>query len=193
MSGKKIKLAHRHRAWRYKNLTLTAVGILMGLVLSQSQVFQQTILHLGSLGFVGAFLAGALFVTTFTVATGAVMLSIFAQQYNPLTLGVIAGAGALVSDIVIFRFIKDSLAGELAPLYNHFGGRHLTHLLHTKYFRWTLPVVGAVIMASPLPDELGVSLMGLSKMSTAKFLVVSYLLNSAGIFLVTTSASILSS
>lgn len=193
MSGKKIKLAHHHRAWRYNNLMLTAVGILVSLVLSQSQVFQQTILHLGSLGFVGAFLAGALFVTTFTVATGAVMLSIFAQQYNPVVLGLIAGAGALVSDIVIFRFVKDSLASELAPLYNHFSGRRLTHLLHTKYFRWTLPVVGAVIMASPLPEELGISLMGLSKMSTAKFLVVSYLLNSAGIFLVTTSASILSS
>ena len=53
-----------------------------------------------------------------------------------------------------------------------------------------LPVIGAIIIASPLPDELGVSLMGMSQMKASRFILLSYILNSIGIFLVV-SASLL--
>jgi len=47
-----------------------------------------------------------------------------------------------------------------------------------------LPVTGAVIIASPFPDELGVTLLGLSRVRNIHFLVVTYLLNTIGIFLI---------
>ena len=62
--------------------------------------------------------------------------------------------------------------------------RHIKKLFHSKYFNWMLPIIGAIIIASPFPDELGVSLIGLSKLSTGKFILLSYVLNSIGIFLV---------
>lgn len=169
---------------KYKNLTFLFLSLGIALLLSQYEPFHMFLLNLGNLGYIGAFIAGILFVSTFTVATGAVILLVLAETLSPIEIGIIAGAGAVIGDLTIFRFIKENLLEEIKPLYNRLGGAHLSAVLHTKYFTWTLPVIGALIIASPLPDEIGVSLMGISKMKTYQFLVLSFILNVVGIFLV---------
>lgn len=178
------------KSFRYKNLTLVFLGIIFAFFLSQSGEFHQFLLQIGGFGYFGAFLAGILFVSTFTVAAGAVILFILAEKLSPVEIGLIAGLGAVVGDFTIFRFVKDNLILEIEPIYEKLGGNHLTKILHTKYFSWTFPVFGAIIIASPLPDEIGVSLMGLSKVGTFKFLILSFILNVIGIFLIV-SASVL--
>jgi hypothetical protein len=178
------------KSWKYKNLTVLFTSLLFALILSQLKIFHELLLNLGSWGYVGAFFAGMLFVVSFTAATGAVILFLLAESLSLLEIGLIAGLGAMFGDLTIFRFVKDNLVNELEPLYQRFGGNHLNHVLHSRYFHWTLPLVGALIIASPLPDEVGVSLMGISKMKTYKFIFVSFLLNAIGIFLVI-SASLL--
>ena len=49
-------------------------------------------------------------------------------------------------------------------------------------------VMGAIIIASPFPDEVGISLMGISQLKNWQFLVISFLLNSLGILFVVTIA-----
>jgi len=56
---------------------------------------------------------------------------------------------------------------------------------------WTLPVIGAIIIASPFPDEIGVSLVGISKIKTYQFLLVSFILNAIGIFLVVSASAVI--
>ncbi|MEK7129580.1 MAG: hypothetical protein AAB803_01040 [Patescibacteria group bacterium] len=179
MHRRKKPLRHSHK---HKNLLFLALGIVAAVILSREAGFRSFLLHLGSLGYVGAFISGALFVMTPTIAIGGVSLAILSHQLPLLPLGLMAGAGAVASDLIIFHWVRHhDLAQEVAPLYNHFGGRHLTRLLHTRYFRWSLPVIGALIIASPLPDELGVTLLGISKMGRMNFMVLSFLLNSVGI------------
>ncbi len=176
------------KSFKYKNLTLVFLGIIFAFFLSQSIEFHQFLLQIGGFGYFGAFLAGILFVSTFTVATGAVILFILAEELSPLEIGLIAGLGAVVGDFAIFRFVKDNLISEIEPIYEKLGGNHLTKILHTKYFSWTFPVFGAIIIASPLPDEIGVSLMGISKLSMFKFLILSFILNVIGIFLIVSAS-----
>lgn len=176
------------KSFKYKNLTLAFLGIIFAFFLSKSPEFHQFLLQIGSLGYFGAFLAGILFVSTFTVATGAVILFILTEKLSPLEIGFIAGLGAVVGDFTIFRFVKDDLISEIEPIYEHFGGNHLTKIMHTKYFSWTFPVFGAIIIASPLPDEIGVSLMGVGKMKTYQFLILSFILNVIGIFLIVSAS-----
>lgn len=177
--------------WKYKNLIFLFISLLAAYFLSQFEPFHSFLLSLGELGYFGAFFAGILFVSTFTLATGAVILLVLAEKLSPLEIGLIAGLGAVVGDFVIFRFIKDSLLDEITPIYRFLGGGHITKVLHTKYFSWTLPVIGAVIIASPLPDELGVSLMGISKMKTYQFLLISFILNAIGIFLIVSASLVI--
>lgn len=176
--------------WRYKNITFVIIGILIAIVLGKIPSFHNFLLHLGTFGYLGAFIAGILFVSTFTVATSALILLTLAETLSPIEIGLVAGLGAVIGDITIFRLIKDNLLGEIEDIYNHIDHKkHIQKIFHSKYFSWTLPVIGAAIIASPLPDELGISLISVSKMSTSKFLLISYILNSIGIFLIV-SASI---
>ena len=179
------------RSWKYKNLTIFFLSLITALLLSRYEAFHNFLLNLGELGYIGAFLAGILFVSTFTVATGAVILLILAERLSPIEIGIIAGLGAVVGDFTIFRFIKDNLVAEVTPIYNGLGGSHVTKMLHTKYFSWTLPVVGAIIIASPFPDEIGVSLMGIAKMKTYQFIILSFILNAIGIFLVVSASLVI--
>lgn len=177
--------------WKYKNLTFFFLSLILVFFVLRNEVLHSYLLHLGNFGYFGVFIAGMLFVSTFTVGTGAIILLVLAETMSPLEIGVIAGLGAMVSDFVIFRFVKDDLISEVKLIYKRIdGNHHMSRVFHTKYFAWTLPVVGALIIASPLPDEIGVSLMGISKLRTYQFLIISFILNAIGIFLVVSASAI---
>lgn len=176
---------------KYENLSIFFLSIIFTFLLSQNNNFNSFLLGLGEWGYLGAFIAGILFVSIFTVSTGILILIVLSQALHPIEIGIIAGAGAVIGDLTIFRFIKDRIAGEVLPIYHMLGGHHMDRILHTKYFSWTLPVLGAILIASPFPDEIGVSLLGIANMKTYKFIILSFLLNSIGIFLVVSAAIIL--
>jgi len=184
-------MAHWHK-WKYKNLTFLFISFILAFVISQFEPFHDFLHGLGGLGYIGAFLAGILYVSTFTVATGAIILLVLAERLSPIEIGIIAGAGAVFGDFVIFRFVKDNLSKEVQAIYEHIDGEHhVRRVLHSKYFSWGTPVLGAIIIASPLPDVIGVSLLGISKMGTYKFLLVSFVLNAIGIFLVVSASTVI--
>jgi len=176
------------RRWKYKHLTLFLISIIFSILLSRYEPLNTFLLNLGNWGYIGAFFAGILFVSTFTVATSAVILLILAERLSPIEIGIIAGLGGVVGDFTIFRFVKDGLLSEITPIYNSWGGRHLTTMLRKKYLSWTLPVIGALIIASPFPDEIGVSLMGITKIKTYQFILLSFVLDIVGVFLFVVSA-----
>src|SRR3989338_8116188 len=122
------------RNWKYKNLTILALSILIAIFLSKFEAFHSFLLNLGGLGYLGAFIAGILFVSTFTVATGTIILLVLAEQLSAVEMGIIAGLGAVVGDLTIFRFIKNSLVQELIFVYNHIAGKDLSLVLKSKYF-----------------------------------------------------------
>jgi hypothetical protein len=182
---------YRHK-WKYTNLTFLIVSMGVAIFLSQYEPSHALLLHLGKLGYVGAFFAGILFVSTFTVAIGAVILLVLAEFLSPVEIGLVAGLGAVLGDLLIFRFIQDNMVGEISRVFKRIDAKHrIRHLFHSKYFSWTLPVVGAIIIASPLPDEIGVSLMGISQMKTIQFLPLSFILNAIGIFLVVSASAVI--
>ncbi len=178
-------LERRWRRYHFKNLTYFGISIVVGLILLKTPFFREIIFHLGNFGYIGAFFGGILFVSTFTVSIGTALLLLLAETLHSIEIGIIAGIGAVVGDLIIFQYIRSKgLISEIKHFFEFFGGDKLKHLIHTKYFSWTLPVLGAIIIASPLPDEMGVGLMGISKLKTSQFILLSFVLNAIGIFLV---------
>lgn len=149
------------------------------------------LLSVGSWGYLGAFLAGILYVSSFSAATSVVILLVLAEKLSPIEIAVLAALGSVLGDLFIFRLVKDGLLEEIRPIFDRYGGKHLSTLLHTGYFNWTLPLLGSLLIASPLPDEIGVSLLGISKMSTWKFIAISFILNCMGVFLIVSSSIVL--
>lgn len=179
------------KSYKYKNITFFIVGILLTVFLYSNEYFHSYLLNLGSFGYLGGVVAGMLFISTFTVSVGALSLLVLAEQYSIFSLAIAAGVGGVIGDFLIFKFVRGGIMKEITPLYNHFGGNHVRHLFHSRYFSWTLPVIGALIIMSPLPDEVGVTLMGISKMKARNFILLSFVLNTIGIFLVLSASTVL--
>ncbi len=178
----------KHKNWKYKNTTFLVISLAAFFLFADSEVVKNFINELGSLGYFGAFITGIFFVSTFTVAPAAVVLFHLADHLNPFEVAILAGLGAVVGDYIIFRFFKDRVFEELKPLFDQLKGTRISELLHTPYFAWLLPVIGATIIASPLPDEFGVGILGIAKMKRWKFLILSFFLNAIGIFIIVTLA-----
>lgn len=176
--------------YKYKGLTLVFISILLTIFLSKYNFLNDGLFNLRHIPFIGSFLAGIFYVSTSTAALGILMLSDLAKTAPPIEIAVLAGLGGAVADFVIFRFFKGDLISEVTPIYNKLGGKHLTGLMYHRYFRWSLPIIGAIIIASPFPDELGISLMGLTKIKNYQFIVLSFILDATGVFLLVSAFSL---
>ena len=172
------------RQWRYKNSTLLVLSLIALFFLADTDIAHAFIKQIESYGYFGAGITGIFFVSTFTVAPASVVLFHLAQDINPILIALCAGAGAVIGDLLIFRFLKDGVFDELAPIFKRFEGSYLSTLFKTPYFAWLVPVVGAIIIASPLPDELGIGLLGLSRIKVWPFVGLVFVLNSLGIFVI---------
>jgi hypothetical protein len=182
------KLYNGYKTWKYKNTFLLIVSLFTIFYLAGTSFGQDVISSISKLGYVGSFLSGIFFVSTFTVAPASIVLFKLAQTFNPLIIALTAGMGAVIGDYVIFRFLKDGVFDEIKPIFMKLGGSRLERLISTPYFAWLAPVLGAIIIASPFPDEIGVGLMGISKLKNWQFLTISFVLNSLGILLIITLA-----
>lgn len=184
-------LVEKYEHWKLKNTFLLIISIIVLFYFADS-IFIKNIIHaIGNLGFLGAFIAGMFFVSTFTVAPAGLVLFYLAEELNIFGVVIFAGFGAMLGDYIIFRFLKDKVFEELKPIFTRLGSSYISKLFSTPYFAWLGPVVGAIIIASPFPDEIGIGLLGVTKLKNWQFLVLSFTLNSLGIFLIVTFANLL--
>lgn len=176
------------RAWKYKN-TFLLIGSLVALYyIADTEVVHTLVGHLGTYGYAGAFVVGIFFVSTFTVVPAYVVLFHLAQVFDPFLVAIFAGAGGVLGDMLIFSFLRNGVFDELAPMLKKLKESYLVSLFKTPYFAWLTPVIGAIVIASPLPDELGVGLMGLSRVGLWQFALITFALNVAGLLALITLA-----
>lgn len=176
---------HREwRNWRYKNTTLLVVSMALFFFLASTPWASELIYKMGDSGYVGAFVVGMFFVSVFTAAPAGVVLYNLADKLHPVEIALIAGAGGVVGDYIIFRRIKSGLFDELTPLFEKITTHKITKLFYTPYFSWLAPILGLIFIASPGPDEVGIGLLGMTKIRPWQFLLITFALNSVGIFFI---------
>ncbi len=174
----------KHVRWAYKNTTILGISLVACSFLAGTSAVHALIAEIGTYGYLGSLLVGVFFVSSFTVAPASVILFNLAQIHNPLLIAITAGAGAVLGDLLIFRFFKDQLFDELAPLFSRIKENPFSSLFKSPYFFWLTPVLGAFIIASPFPDEIGIGMMGLSKIKRWQFMLLTYVLNTIGILVI---------
>jgi|SRR3989344_1587596 len=184
-------LIKKYRHWKLKNtfLLILSIGILF--YFADSSFVKNLIQEIDSLGFLGVFITGIFFVSTFTVAPASLVLFYLTKELNLFGVVVFAGFGAMLGDYIIFRFFKDKVFEELKPIFTKLGGSYVSKLFSTPYFAWLAPVIGAIIIASPFPDEIGIGLLSVIKLKNWQFLTLSFSLNSLGIFLIISFADLI--
>lgn len=168
---------------KYPKLLLLLSTFVIAYFLFYGRTYQPLHDFLISLSYFGTFFSGILFTYGFTAAPSTAILLILAKEQNIFLAGFIAGFGALVGDLLIFNFIRYSFADEIEKLSREKGLRFLQKKTPSFFKRYFIAILAGFIIASPLPDEIGVSLLASSRViSMKKFSVISYVLNTAGIF-----------
>lgn len=167
-----------------KDLAIVALSIVVAVIMVKTGALRSLLVSTQEIKFISSFLAGMFFVSIFTVAPATVVLAEIAQSNSVFWVAFFGGMGALIGDLVIFRFIKDRLAEDFYYLIKQTKFKRLTSVFRWKLFRWLIPFFGALIIASPLPDELGLAMMGLSKIRTSLFIPLSFFLNFSGILVI---------
>lgn len=179
------------RNYKYKNLTLVFLSIILTIFLSKYDFLNQFLFKTRYIPFAGSFVAGFLYVSSSTAALGILMITDLSKKISPIEIAILAGLGGAVADFVIFRFFKNNLLKEITPIYNKLGGQRLTKIMHHGMLKWSLPIIGAIIIASPFPDEIGISLMGISKIKNYQFILLCLVLDIAGVFLLASALSLI--
>lgn len=172
-----------HHKPMLQSFLLVIISLVIAIVLYQTGWFHQLISALDSFGYIGALLAGMFFVSIFTAAPAAIVLLTLAESLPVLPLILIAGVGTVVGDMLILFVMSRGVKTGIHFFPQEKGIQKIIKTLrHTKY-RFLLTVIGAIVIASPLPDELGMALMGLSKQHIATTMVLTFVLNSLGLWL----------
>lgn len=169
----------------FQDFLIVAVSIVLAVIVLKTDIFTKIITSAQEWEFIGSFIAGVFFTSIFTTAPAIVVLGEIAREGSVVTTALLGGLGAVIGDLVIFRFVRDKLSGHISEvLEHHKPSKRLRALFHCKYSRWMTFVVGGMIIASPLPDEVGISMLGFSKMKTSTFTLVSFFFNFFGIIII---------
>jgi hypothetical protein len=180
-----MKTNNRTNGFLLHDVLIIAISIVVAVLLVQTDALVTILLSARELEVLGSFIAGMFFTSVFTTAPAIVTLGEIAHANSILVVALFGALGAVVGDVIIFRFIRDRFSEHLLQLAKHTGiGKRTKILLKLKLFRWVSFFVGGLIIASPFPDELGISMLGFSKMRTSWFIPLSFTFNFIGIFLI---------
>lgn len=177
--------SHRRIGFLLHDIVLIGASIAVAVFLVRTDALGALLASAQDLELLGSFIAGLFFTSIFTTAPAIVALGGLALAHPLAQVALAGAAGATLGDFLIFRFIRDAFSVHILELVSHRHlGKRLGVLLHRRLFRWVSFFVGGLIIASPLPDELGIGLLGFSKMKTPWFIALSLTFNFIGILLI---------
>ncbi len=177
--------------WKHKNLVFIFISTAAAVYVLTTPQLASIIEQSGSLGYLGALIAGFFFSSLFTTPLAAVSLILLGKTHDPLVVGFIGAFGALAADLIIYRAARksiDNLSEEIAEL-KLFVERHnpvhinpQSRILHELRIHLA-PVIAGLIIASPLPDELAIGILSATHYDKRKMVLLSYIANFTGIVL----------
>lgn len=169
----------------FQDMLIIAISVFFAYVLITTEAIHSILVRTQDFEFIGSFIAGLFFTSVFTTAPAIVALGEMSQASSIATVALFGSLGAVIGDVVIFKFIRDRFSDHLMELLHlKKEGKKIKIRHHLHLFRWVSFFVGGLIIASPLPDELGISFLGFSKMNLKMFIPISFIFNFIGILLI---------
>lgn len=168
---------------KYPKFTLLGMSFLLAylLLLHKDKLpFQE---GLESLGLLGIFITGMLYSYGFTAAPASAFFFSLGAHDSILAKSVIGGFGSLIADVILFELIRHSFADEVIRLSRERFIRKTLDRIPYGMKEYLFPIIAAFVIASPLPDEIGVFMLAsYRKISLNTFMILSYFLNTFGIY-----------
>lgn len=164
------------------------VSVFLAYLLIQNGTLDSFITKVEPVRFLAEFVAGVLFTSFLTSPFSFALFYVLADTVHPLQVALIGGLGASIGDIVIVYFFRNSFFDDFKTLEKTLKLKRLFHFFHHSHFNHLAPLLGVLIIASPFPDELGLMMLGATKMKTIQLFILTFIVNAAGIFFISLAA-----
>jgi len=182
-----VHKAKRLVAFKYPKLLLLVLTIALAYYLFTLPAVKVFFSGLAQFNHLSNFIAGLFFSFGFTTPFSIGYL-VTAHPSNIILASIIAGIGSVIGDMVIFKTIKFSFMDEFKELEKKKAivkiGEIVKHNKHVLIRHYLLYIFAGLVLASPLPDEIGVSMLaGLTTIKPVKLAVISFILHTIPFFL----------
>lgn len=169
----------------YKNLArdlfLIVVSIFIAILFVRLGVLHNLFAIKEEAQILGSFISGVFFTSAFTIAPASISLAEIAKNTSPFIVAFWGALGSVLGDMVIFLFVRDRFSEDLIEVLRISKAKKVLHFFHKGFFRWLSPLLGAIIIASPLPDELGIALLGIAHLRVFTLAIISFVMSFIGI------------
>jgi hypothetical protein len=178
----KVTMMETVEAW------VVLASVIFAIWLAASDLIPQIVSETIELGFIASFALGFFFTSMLTTVPAIVAIAESSAYMPAWELALVGGLGAVCGDLLIFRFVRSRLAEHVMKACTHPAILHVGRVINTSPFWWIVPILGAIVIASPFPDELGIFMMGISHLRLVQFVPIVFVANAAGIFLIALAA-----
>jgi len=155
-----------------KLLILIGIIILAYYLFSQPKIAEQ-IASLKGFSYFGYFIAGIFLIFGFT-APFALGFFIISHPDNIFLASLLGASGSIISNLIIFRLIQFSFMEEFNELKDTKTAKKIEkfvrHNISLKIRHYLLYIFAGILIATPLPDEIGISM--LAGMTTIKIKIL---------------------
>ncbi len=164
-----------------RDLVIVVLGIIVTILLIRIGFLEQFLSVAQQGVYIGSLISGIFFTSVFTIAPASLALAELANTADPWAVAFWGALGACLGDLILFLFVRDVFVEDLNKVIRRKKIKKFFARFHFSAARWMAPVIGAIIIASPLPDELGLGLMGLAKTKIWQLMLITFVMNFIGI------------
>lgn len=167
---------------------LALIGFtLFAYILFSDPFFIDYVKNLHQFDYYSMFLFGSLFTFGFTTPF-AIGYFITYIPSNIWLAGLMGGIGATLGDLLIFKFVKFSFKDEFEKIRKEKITKKVDYtlrkILGKKIKHYLMYAFAGIIIASPLPDEAGVTMLaGLTDIEPSILAIISFIFNTLGILI----------
>ncbi|MEK7636969.1 MAG: hypothetical protein AAB402_01075 [Patescibacteria group bacterium] len=153
------------------------IGVVLAVLYLTLPALHDFLSQVNQLGYPGMLLAGVMYGSALTSSLATILFVDTPPHLNPIMIGLIGGFGAALYDLSVFLLTRrEAEHGWLA--------RVIARLRERRHVpNWLTALMGVVILASPLPDELAAGLFGINRSRSLPFFLLSFASNTLGIVL----------
>ena len=183
-SNSKFKKTTRSEATMHllRDIAVIILSVLVAIAIAKTGVIHGLAAAVGHSSVIPVFITGIFFTSMFTIAPASIVLAELGQTMGMWEVVVWGALGSLVGDMLIFFFMRDEVATDLELVIRGKYFRKITRWSHFGFMRWIVPLVGGLIIASPLPDEIGLALMGITRVKIIYVIPIVFLMDMLGVW-----------
>lgn len=177
--------------WKHRNAIFLVISLIATYYILTSDLPGLIIANAGANGYFGALVSGFFLSYGFTALPATASFLILADKFNPFYLAFFGSIGSIISDYIIYRFVKDKLLLEINSGMNFLSPRLKMKInflrlkvQKSKILRKLVPIFAGILIATPLPDELSVGLIAIERYDVKKFMIEAFVLHFVGILLI---------